>query len=119
MSALEYGKEIIAMVVFNQTKFLSGKPHWFRVYCDQFGWELSVAFHDYLFPVLFMIPVCAKPSAVKNLIQSTEGTWGKSGTQKKVKKLFKEAAIAAEKENNIKYKQAFNLLKVLRPNLLK
>ena len=105
------------MVVFNQTKFLSGKPYWFRVNCDQLGWELSAAFHDYLFPVLFMI--CAKPSAIENLIQSTKGTWGKSGTQKKVKKLFKEAAIAAEKENNIKYKQTFKLLKVLRPNLLK
>jgi hypothetical protein len=116
-NALEYGKEIIAMVVFNQTKFLSTKPHWFRVNCDQLGWEFSAAFHDYLFPVLFMI--CAKPSAIKNLIQSTEGSWGKSGTQKKVKKLFKESAIAAEKESSIKYKQAFNLLKVLRPNLLK
>ena len=117
MSACDYGKEIIALVVFNQEEFLSQKPHWFRVRCEILGWELSACFCEYLFAVLFVI--CANPSSVKNHIESIKGTWGATGVAKKVKKSFKEAAAKAEKEDKIQYKGAFSLLKKIFPNHLK
>ena len=117
LSALEYGKEIVALVVFNQHLFLSRKTFWFRCTCDELGWELSAAFCDHLYAILFMI--CADPDEVSPLSDSIKGTWGSSGPQKTVKKAFKEVAIKAEKEKKIKYKGAFNLLKMIFPTFLK
>merc|ERR1712118_360016 len=123
-NALEYGKELIALIVFNQETFLARKPYRFRGTCEDLGWKLSAAFCEYLFMVLFVI--CAEPSKVKQISKAVEKaqkgwkkTWGNSGVQKAVKKAFKEAAIEAEKQNKIKYKQTFNLLKTIFPTALK
>lgn len=101
MSAFDYGKEIIALVVFNQEEFLSKKTHWFRVRCEMFGWELSAGFCEFLFAVLFVIRT------------------NPSGVAKKVKKIFKETASKAEKEDKIQYKGAFKLFKMMFPHHLK
>jgi len=124
-NALEYGKELVALIAFNQRTFLSHKPYRFRGICEDLGWELSGTFCEFLFVVLFMI--CAKPSSVKTITDAIKaekkgvkkGTWGESGVQKAVKKAFKEAAIKAEKKGEIRYKQSFKLLKVVFPNGLK
>ena len=109
------------MIVFNQKKFLAKEHYWFRVLCETLGWKLSIAFCDYLFMVLFVI--CANPSDVKKITQkisqNIKGTWGNSAVQKVVKKNFKEAAKKAERENKIKFKETFKLLKNIFPNALK
>lgn len=116
-NALAYGKEILAVVVFHQEKFLAKKSFWFRSICDELGWELSAAFCDYFYLILFVI--CAKTSLVKTSTSSIKGTWGTSSNQNKVKKAFKEAAKKAEQTNTIEYKESFKLLKTLFPTALK
>jgi len=56
---------------------------------------------------------------VKTLSKKINKTWGSSGCQKEVKKIFKQAAIDAEKKDKIKYKSTFKLLKVVFPKALK
>merc|ERR1712146_291225 len=116
-NAVAYGKEILAVVAFNQRKFLAKKPFWFRALCDDFGWELSAAFCEYFYIILFVI--CADESLVTESTKNITKTWGVSGVPNQVKKAFKDVAKDAEKENNIKYKETFRLLKQLFPAALK
>ena len=117
LSAVAYGMELFAVIAFHQKTFLAKKPFHFRSICDDLGWELSVAFCDYFYPILFVI--CANPSLVKTSTASIKGQWGTSTNQNKVKKALKEAAKAAEESQNIKYKETFKLLKIIFPQLLK
>lgn len=116
-NAVAYGMELLAVIVFHQKTFLAKKPFHFRSICDDLGWELSAAFCDYFYPILFVI--CANPSLVKTSTASIKGQWGTSTNQNKVKKALKEAAKAAEESQNIKYKETFKLLKIIFPQLLK
>ena len=108
LSALAYGKEILAVIVFHQQKFLEKKPFNFRACCDDLGWELSVAFCEYFYHILFVI--CADVTLIKS---------GESGVQKKVEQVLKKAAKAAKKDNKISYKEAFKLLQIIFPSALK
>lgn len=116
-NALDFAKELIALVSFNQGKFLGKQSYWFRTTCSMLGWELSGVFCEYFALVLFVIS--ADPALIATSTSSIEGTWGSSGNPKKVKQAFKKAAKAAEKSKNIKYKETFKLLKEIFPSALK
>lgn len=116
-NAVAYGKEILAVVAFNQRKFLAKKPFWFRALCDDLGWELSAAFCDCFYIILFVI--CADESLVMKSTKNIKKTWGVSGVPNQVKKAFRDAAKDAERANNIKHKETYRLLKQLFPAALK
>ena len=117
LSALAYGKEILAVIVFHQQKFLAKKPFHFRAICDDFGWELSVAFCEYFYHILFVI--CADVALIKSSTKSIDTTWRDSGVQKKFKQALKKAAKVAKKDNKIRYKESFKLLQIIFPSALK
>jgi len=117
LSALDFAKELITLVSFNQGKFLGKQSYWFRTTCSMLGWKLSGVFCEYFALVLFVIS--ADPALITTSTSSIEGTWGSSGNPKKVKQAFKKAAQAAEKSKNIKYKETFKLLKEIFPSALK
>ena len=102
---------------FPPTKVSWKKSFWFRSICDDLGWEVSAAFCDYFYLILFVI--CANASLVKTSTSSIKGTWGTSQNQNKVKKALKTAAQQADQADTIMYKESFKLLKTLFPKALK
>lgn len=102
-NALEYGKELVALMAFNQRIFLSHKPYRFRGICEDLGWELSGSFCEFLFVVLFMI--CAKPSSVKTITdaikarkrESRKVLGGKAESRKRSRKHLKRLRLRLRK----------------------